>query len=200
MNIDKWFPTVVSCIDDNLIEELNRYREYCEEFTNDIPTNRPFTGSQLTSTFNQSLPQYDRPIENDIRFKELFDLILEKGTMFAEFLGYKYDLRISHAWINKIEAHDYHELHNHALGGDALISGVFYISAPDSAVIRFKDAMDSYSPVPPTAYTPYNNKHARYACVPGRLLLFRSDVLHGYDSHNSDEIKFSIAFDLSVKK
>jgi uncharacterized protein (TIGR02466 family) len=200
MNIDRWFPTIVSCIDDNLLEELNQYRKYCEEITSDIPVNRPFTGSQLTSTFNQSLPQYDRPIENDIRFKELFDLILEKGTMFAEFLGYKYDLEMSHAWINKIQTHDYHEMHNHALGGNALISGVFYVSAPDSAFIRFKDAVDSYSPVPPTAHTPYNNKHARYPCVPGRLLLFRSDVLHGYDSHNSDEIKFSIAFDLSVKK
>jgi uncharacterized protein (TIGR02466 family) len=199
MNIDKWFPTIISCIDDNLTELLPRYQAYCEEITDNIPVGRPFTGSQLISTFNQPMPQYDRPIENDIRFKELFDLILEKGTMFAEFLGYKYNLRISHAWVNKIQEHDYHELHNHALGGDALISGVFYVSAPDSALIRFKDAVDSYSPVPPTAYTPYNNKHARYQCLPGRLILFRSDVLHGYDSHNSETIKYSIAFDLSVQ-
>lgn len=198
MNIDRWFPTIVCCIDDNLTELLPSYQEYCEEITNDIPVGRPFTGSQLVSTFNQEMPQYDRPIENDIRFEELFNLILEKGTMFAEFLGYKYNLKISHAWINKIQAHDYHELHNHALGGDALISGVFYVSAPDSAVIRFKDAVDSYCPAPPTAHTPYNNKHARYPCLPGRLLLFRSDVLHGYDSHNSEKIKYSIAFDLAV--
>jgi uncharacterized protein (TIGR02466 family) len=199
MNIDKWFPTVVSCMDDNLLELLPYYQQCCEEITSDIPIGRPFTGSQLTSTFNQSIPQYDRPIENDIRFKKLFDLILEKGTMFAEFLGYKYDLRISHAWVNKIQTHDYHELHNHALGGNALLSGVFYVAAPESASIRFKDALDSYSPVPPTAYTPYNNKHARYQCFPGRLLLFRSDVLHGYDSHNSENIKYSIAFDLAVQ-
>jgi uncharacterized protein (TIGR02466 family) len=199
MNIDKWFPTVVGCMDDNLLELLPYYQQCCEEITSDIPIGRPFTGSQLTSTFNQSMPQYDRPIENDIRFKKLFDLILEKGTMFAEFLGYKYDLRISHAWVNKIQTHDYHELHNHALGGNALLSGVFYVAAPESASIRFKDALDSYSPVPPTAYTPYNNKHARYQCFPGRLLLFRSDVLHGYDSHNSENIKYSIAFDLAVQ-
>lgn len=199
MNIDRWFPTIISCSDDNLLEELDAYYQYCDELTKDIPLSRPFTGSQLTSTFNQPMPMYDRPIENDIRFKKLFDLILEKGTLFAEFLGYKYNLRISHAWVNKIQEHDYHELHNHALGGDALISGCFYVSAPPSAFIRFRDFTESYSPVPPTASTPYNNKNARYQCLPGRLILFRSDVLHGYDSHNSDQIKFSIAFDLSVK-
>lgn len=198
MNIDRLFPTIIVCSDDNLLEELSVYQKYCEEMTNDIPIDRPFTGSQLVSTFNQTMPQYDRPIENDIRFEKLFDLILKKGTIFAEFLGYKYNLKISHAWINKIGAHDYHEPHNHALGGDALISGCFYVCAPVSANIRFKTA-DSYCPVPPTANTPYNSKNVYYQCKPGRLLLFRSDILHGYDSHNTDETKISIAFDLSIK-
>jgi uncharacterized protein (TIGR02466 family) len=220
---------IVACHSDSniKIESLKQSRKFLQEITDDIiyvnsiGCISPFSSLFIENTKNVcydkylhvlnsiNLEKYDNYIlTNDsifiidslVRFKELFDLILEKGTMFAEFLGYKYDLQISHAWINKIQTHDYHEMHNHALGGDALISGVFYVSAPNSAFIRFKDAVDSYSPVPPTAYTPYNNKHARYPCVPGRLLLFRSDVLHGYDSHNSDEIKFSIAFDLSVKK
>jgi hypothetical protein len=199
MNIDRWFPVSVSCSDGNLLEELDSYYQYCSEITSDIPRNRPFAGSQLVSTFNQPMPVYDRPIEQDIRFQKLFDLILEKATMFSEFLGYKYDLKISHAWINKIQTHDYHELHNHSLGGDALISGCFYVSAPLTAAIRFRSQGESYCPVPPTATTPYNTNHTHYQCIPGRLLLFRSDTLHGYDSHNSDEIKFSIAFDLSVK-
>jgi Putative 2OG-Fe(II) oxygenase len=199
MNIDRWFPTVVSCSDDNLTDKLDIYRTYCEEITNGIPLSRPFTGSQLVSTFNQTMPQYDRPIEKDLRFNELFDLILEKGSLFAEFLGYKYNLEISHAWVNKIQANDYHELHNHALGGSALISGVFYVCAPSSAFLRFRDNIETYSPVPPTAHTPYNNKHATYQCLPGRLIFFKSDVLHGYDSHLSDDVKYSIAFDLSVK-
>jgi hypothetical protein len=199
MNIDRWFPTIVSCSDDNLPEELTSYQQYCEEITSDIPLGRPFAGSQVVSTFNQSMPIFDRPIENDVRFKKLFDLILEKGSMFAEFLGYKYNLQISHAWINKATSHDYHESHNHALGGDALLSGCFYVCAPPTAYIRFKDSVESYCPVPPTASTPYNIKHATYQCLPGRLLLFRSDIMHGYDSHNSDQVKFSIAFDLSVK-
>ena len=200
MNIERWFPTIIACTDDNLLDELENYRNYCEEYTRDIPLGRPFSGSQLISTFNQSMPQYDRPIENDLRFKKLFDLVLSQATMFAEFLGYKYDLKISHAWINRIEAHDYHELHNHALGGDALLSACFYVAAPKTAFIRFRDVIEPYSPVPPTAHTPSNTKHARYQCLPGRLVMFKSDVLHGYDSHLSDEIKYSIAFDLSVKK
>jgi hypothetical protein len=200
MNIDRWFPTIVSCSDDNLLDKLALYKQYCNEITSDIPVCRPFAGSQLVSTFNQALPEYDRPVENDARFGQLFDLILEKGTMFAEFLGYKYDLQISHAWINKIQAHDYHESHNHALGGDALLSGCFYVCAPTASYIRFKDSIESYCPVPPTANTPYNTKHATYQCLPGRLLLFRSNILHGYDAHNSDQVKYSIAFDLSVKK
>lgn len=201
MNIEKWFPTVIAYTDQNLIEELPELRRHCDEITSNIPRTRPFIGSQLVSTFNQSMPQYNYDISKDIRFKKVMDLALQQGSMFAEALGYKYELEITHSWVNRIGPHDYHDFHTHISSGNTLIVGCYYVSAPIGAKINIKSPYaEDYSPVDPSADTPYNSKIVQYNCVPGRMIFFKSNILHGYDAHNNlNEIKFSIPFNLSVK-
>lgn len=200
MNIESWFPTIISYTDGNLVEELPQYEKYCDEITKNIPQGRPFIGSQLVSTFNQAMPQFNYDISNDPRFSKLMELAVEQGEKFAEFLGFKYKLKVSHSWINRIGPHDYHEFHSHISSGDTLIVGCFYVTAPRGAKIKFKSPYaDMYTPIGPTADTPFNSKIVSYDCVPGRIVMFKSNILHGYDSHNvSGATKFSIPFNLSV--
>ena len=202
MNIESWFPTIISYTDGNLLEELPKYASYCDEITSQIPLGRPFIGSQLVSTFNQAMPQYNYDISTDPRFSKLMELAVGQGEKFAEFLGFRYKLKVSHSWINRIGPHDYHEFHSHISSGDTLIVGCFYVAAPQGSKIKFKSpTANDYTPIGPTADTPYNSKIVSYDCVPGRIILFKSNTLHGYDSHNvNGELKFSIPFNLSVVK
>jgi len=201
MNIEQWFPTVISYTDNNCMEELPNYYKYCEEITADVPRGRPFIHSQLISTLNYKNSKWDKDVSKDPRFSKLFDVVLEQGTKFADFLGYKYELEITNAWVNQIGPHDYHGFHSHISSGDALIVGCYYVAAPKGAKICFKSPYaEDYSPIDVSIDTPYNLKIVQYDCVPGRLMLFRANILHGYDAHNQDEIKFSIPFNLSVKK
>ena len=201
MIIEQWFPSVIAYTDGNLLDQLPNYTNYCEELTRDVPRGRPFMNSQLISTLNYHNPAWDKDLSKDPRFKQLFDIVLEQGNKFAEYLGYKYELEITNAWANKIGPNDYHGFHSHISSGDALIVGCFYVAAPKGSKICFKSPYaDDYSPIDPSADTPYNVKIVQYNCVPGRLMLFRANLLHGYDAHNMPETKYSIPFNLSIKK
>lgn len=201
MNIESWFPTIIAYTDDNLIPELPVYYNLCDSITKDIPPGKPFIGSHLVSTLNYKNINWNIDISKDQRFKALMELALEQGSKYSEFLGFQYELEITNAWINRIHTHDYHGFHSHSSSGNALISGCFYVASPVGSMIAFKSPYaDDHSPIDPSFETPYNSKIVQYACVPGRLLFFKANILHGYDSHNSDEIKFSIAFNIAVKK
>lgn len=200
MNIEQWFPTTIGFIDGVASEELPDYYQYCDELTKDIPRNAPFFSSQLATTFNYQMPQYNVNIINDSRFKKLFDIVTEEGNKFAKVLGYNYELEIKNSWVNRIGPNDYHGFHAHNSSGDALIVGVFYVASPKGSKINFKSPFaDQYSPIDPTWDSHFNAKMSSYDCLPGRLMFFKSNVLHGYDAHNSEDLKFSIPFDMSVK-
>jgi Putative 2OG-Fe(II) oxygenase len=201
MNIEQWFPTTIAYSDGNLLDELNDYYKYCYELTEGIPNGRPFIGSRLISTLNYHDPAWNKNITHDPRFKNLHDLAVKEGEKFAEYLGYKYELEMTDMWVNRIGPHDFHEYHNHVSSGNALIVGCFYVSAPPRATIRFKSPFaDMYSPADPTADTPFNSKIVQFDCIPGRIMFFRANVVHGYDPHLDDSIiKFSIPFNLTIK-
>ena len=200
MNIEQWFPTTIAFLDDILTEELPNYYTYCDELTSHIPRNSPFISAQLVTTFNYKMPQYNINIINDQRFKKLFDIVTEQGNKFARVLGYDYELEITNSWVNKIGPHDYHSFHAHNSSGNSLIVGCFYVASPRGSKISFKSPYaDQYTPIDPSWDSPFNSKIASYDCIPGRLMFFKSSIQHGYDAHNSDEVKFSIPFDMSVK-
>ena len=49
----------------------------------------------------------------------------------------------------------------------------------------------------PTTYTRYNAQFAEYSCVPGSLLMFTSDMMHGTDKQIGEE-KIAISFNLNL--
>ena len=76
-----------------------------------------------------------------------------------------------------------------------MISGVFYVAAPETAFLKFKNLYsDLYTPEYPEHTNELNFYEYKYNCIPGRMILFRSHTLHGYVNHLSDIDKISIAF------
>jgi len=49
----------------------------------------------------------------------------------------------------------------------------------------------------PTEYNQYNAQFAEYACIPGALMMFTSDLLHGTDKQIGEE-KIAISFNMNL--
>lgn len=89
------------------------------------------------------------------------------------------------------------QLHHH---GNSMISGVFYLSATnDSGAIKLHKGGDSL--FPPTLefdfdeLNTFNSNTWSFTPAPGLLYLFPSHIKHEIEQNNSNEKRYSIAFD-----
>ena len=200
--IDSWFPTLVYYSDLNCMDKLPHYEGVVLEIFKDIEKDpHPFGESSLSTSFWHNAHGH---LYKDDRFTELCSTILEQAVLFCEVLGYpslkENQLVFTNMWLNLIGPHDYHAQHIHSTIGQAAISGVFYVDSPPGAKICFGSPYrDSYEPVKPWVNNPTNYSKISYDCVPGRLVMFKSNVYHGYDSHRQEKNKISIPFNLSIE-
>ena len=76
----------------------------------------------------------------------------------------------------------------------SIISGAYYIkTAPDNAIAFY----DKYEVITlPEEDTIYNGSPITYKCLPGRLLLFKSDFIHGNPGQESIGEKIVISFNM----
>ncbi len=161
----------------------------------------PFGESSLDTSFWHGTYGH---LYKDERFADLITTIRKQAVLFCEVLGYpslkENQLRFTNMWINLIGPYGYHAQHIHSTIGQAAISGVFYVDAPPGAKLSFGSPYrDSYEPVKPWVNNPSNFSKISYDCVPGRLVMFKSNVYHGYDSHKQSKNKISIPFNLSIE-
>ena len=199
--IDNWFPTTVWYTDNNLTNELDFYKSASLQILDGIADDaHPFGESSLKTTFWH--PVYGHIHKLDA-FSQLANEILNQSVGFLNALGFPgiHDDQIEfiNMWINLIDKHDYHAQHIHSTIGRAFLSGVFYVDAPRGSTLNFGSPYrDSYSPVKPPLDNDLNYSLIKYDCFPGRLVMFKSNVYHGYDSHGQDKNKISIPFNLAV--
>ncbi len=200
--IDSWFPTLVYYSDLNCMDKLADYEQIALEMFKDIEKDpHPFGESSLHTSFWHDVYGH---LYNDVRFSDLCLAIRKQTLLFCEVLGYpslkENQLAFTNMWLNSIGPYDYHAQHIHSTVGRAAISGVFYVDAPPGAKICFGSPYrDAYEPVKPWVHNPMNYSKISYDCVPGRLVLFKSNVYHGYDSHKQLKNKISIPFNLSIE-
>lgn len=202
--IDHWFPTSIWITKSNCVDKIEDIKSSCWAILNDLDKNidkNPFVESHLKSSFWHD--SYGH-LDTDDRFSCLKNIIQDQAISFLTLLGFPgityANLRFTNMWVNLIEANDYHALHQHGTTGKSYISGVYYVTSPSNATINFSSPyMDAYEPLPPYMDNENNFKMARYFCTPGNLIMFRSYVYHGYDSHKSSEPKISIPFNIAVE-
>jgi uncharacterized protein (TIGR02466 family) len=199
--IDNLFPTTVYYSDNNCVDDLTNYKIDCLKILEKVKYEKhPFGESSLKTTFWH--PEFGH-LYNLSEFQKLSKDIINQAVGFLNFLGFPgilpSDIEFLNMWTNLVEKHDYHAQHIHSTIGRSYLSGVFYIDAPRGATLEFGSPYrDAYSPVKPSVDNYSNYIMMQYDCIPGRLIMFKSNVYHGYNSHDMDESKISIPFNLAI--
>jgi len=159
----------------------------------------------------QGLIHYEDP--EILSFKELKDLkewIIKCATIFiTKKLGYQLKddnpLLITKSWFNITGAQGRQQYHNHA---NAYISGTYYVNQqPSHPPISFQDLRHrdacidkQYLDMPRKKYNRYF-KRATIIPTPGDVVLWESQVVHGYDSKpNQSGNRISVSFNLMPKE
>jgi uncharacterized protein (TIGR02466 family) len=201
------FPTCIFIKDNILLNDLDIYKKQLLDFFVKNKSDTSFNGSRLTnnSFYNKnSFYADENNIFKNILYTNLINEIYNNCVYFCSKLGFSekqiQNYGLQNIWANLIKKNDYHNFHTHANSGSALISGVFYVTAPETAVLKFKSLYsNSYTPQYPDNPNELSFGEYGYNCIPGRMILFRSYTLHGYDNHLSDDDKISIAFNFGNK-
>jgi uncharacterized protein (TIGR02466 family) len=152
-------------------------------------------GTHYGGNFNQyhihtQHDHYDQ-LHIEPEFQDLCQVILHHAKFYAKKLGYSQPLKFLNMWVNKSHEGDYFFPHTHP---GSLISGVFYVRAPPESKIQFMNE-DTFHYNHLRTLNEYNKHLAVFDCFPGRLLLFRSDFVHGNTSQPPGE-KISISFNI----
>jgi uncharacterized protein (TIGR02466 family) len=188
--INVWFPRSVYVADNVLVDELEDLKDVCKNTLSSLG----FLKNNMLSVDSTHKTKND--LYNDQRFKNLKDKILEHSALYLSELGYNEEcvkkLQFTDMWCNISKKDDFIFPHVHS---NSLLSGVFYIKSSQPNKIRFfKDPTNML--LKPTEYNIFNYEYCDYDCVPGRLLLFLSDFLHGNERQESEE-KIAVSFNLT---
>jgi uncharacterized protein (TIGR02466 family) len=188
--IDSWFPKTIYYVD-NILDNTQNLYEDAISFLNEKGYKR-FDDFYVDSTHSITDKLYEYK-----SFKGLKDIIDIHVENYKTELGLTVKSKINNMWINKSGKGDYNFPHSHA---GSLISGVFYIkSTTDNRIIFYNDEFLSGNNVVSSNQTSYSHTMCYYSCVEGRLMLWRSNLIHGnpIQKNNSEKIITSFNYDIT---
>jgi uncharacterized protein (TIGR02466 family) len=190
--IETWFPTSIYIANNLLSDKLPTYENRIKEILKDAAISR--------TTFldvNSSWGDEKTNLAHDSIFLDLNKAIKEHVYEFAIALGYDNKfistLKLDQMWANISKENDSLYPHTHA---SSVFSGAFYIKSYEGSKIYFHNKIDSVMPIP-KYHNNLNLKNCTYDCLPGRLLLFKSDLLHSTPRQTHGE-KIVISFNVTT--
>lgn len=190
--IHTWFPRSIFIIDNVLESKLPEYEQKLREVLAETGTH----GTDFLavhSTHKTSPNLHKNPF-----FQDLTTEILTHASSFVAKLGYPANyfenLQIDTMWTNISYEGNYIFPHIHPA---SFISGVYYVKKfPDSKISFFKD----YNMLPtPESFDQLSYEYCLYDCEPGRLLMWKSDFLHG-NGRQAEGEKIAISFNITVRR
>lgn len=191
--IETWFPKTIFVRDNVCPEILNNLEESVKSLSE----------TKRTGSFNvDSSHLTNRMMQKEKYFDELSESILNNNKIYLTNLGYCEDFIsdcfIGNMWYNVSNKGDYLFPHSHP---GCIVAGAFYVKTVEENNIIFYDTINP-SFEPPKYDNPLNWATAKYSCIPGRLLLFRGDMIHGTPCQNTDGEKIVISFNIvkSIEK
>ena len=107
----------------------------------------------------------------------------------------KFSLYPTQSWINFNKKGDRHHQHFHS---NSIVSGVFYLNAPEPNSISFHIPQRQSWHIPNIPNW-WNMRSIRFPVCSGDLVLFMSDLEHGVDTQSNDETRVSLAFNTWFK-
>ena len=105
-------------------------------------------------------------------------------------------LEITQSFSQYTEKNQFHTMHRHA---NSIVSGVIYVQTRPSDTITFYNNIYPSLRMTPKEYTVRNSNLYTINCVIGRLILFRSDLLHSVGQVKYDGLRISLAFNTWIK-
>lgn len=191
--IHTWFPKSLYVVDDLLVDKLSEYENKIKEiFSNSGAVSNGMLAVTSSHKTNDQL-------HLDPVFQLLVDAIYEHAYKFLSSLGYSNEfidtLDIINMWSNISYSGDFIFPHVHS---DSMLSGAFYIKKYEGSKIKFFNDVTSMMPKP-SIFNELNYEYCDYDCDPGRLILFKSDFLHGTEKQPSGE-KIVISFNIGKQK
>jgi len=189
MQIHGWFPRPICVVDNVLLHELGTFENRTKELVDQSFYRNIVLSVNSTHPTNNTL-------HLDPIFKPLVSMIYSTAREFMQEIGYYQflnSLKINSMWTNVSQEGDFLYPHIH---GSSLLSGVYYIKAPiDSKIKFFNNITDMVHPA--SNPTPFTQSYCEYECDPGRLIMFRSDFLHGTGKQSAGE-KIVISFNMGT--
>jgi uncharacterized protein (TIGR02466 family) len=186
--VEQWFPKPLYIVNDFMVNELPVYRKWLYELFSLNDDMKRTEELNVNSTHNMTTLH-----TLDI-FRNLSNEITKNATQFVRMLGYSGDLFINNMWANHVVKGEYLFPHNHP---NSMLSGAYYIESdhPED-VIKFYDNPMNMLPAP-DEYTSLSYDYCAYRCQPGRLILFKSDFIHGCPALKGESkivMSFNIGF------
>lgn len=193
MEITLIFPKSIA-IEDNLLPEeaflkiKNLGRHAVKDFKSYRNGEFNVDSTKLT---NDKLHQY-------VQLQPFAQTVLEKAQDYAKQIGYSEPItnkmQIDNLWVNVSEGGDFVFPHMHP---GSFISGAFYAAAPEDSKITFFENLNVFSPQADMP-THLNKQKVMVDCKPNRLVLFRSDLIHGVFKQSPGE-RIVFSFNTSLK-
>jgi len=184
------FPKHIYKKDNVCVDLLGMFKERVYELQSQYGFN---TNSLLNvkSTHKTCVSFHEDPM-----FKSLVDQIYESVVEYGMHIGYGPEtmlaMQIKNMWVNISDKGGYNFPHTHP---GSLFSGAFYIeSVPENKIVFFENYINTEMPLN-AELTSYDN--VQYDCVPGRLLIFKSDMPHGNPPQQTDGEKIIISFNIA---
>lgn len=189
--IETWFPKTLYIVNDFHLKQLQIYRQECLRVIK----------KQSSRTSLKNVDSSHGFLKNDLSknpvFKNLVKDILFHCNQYMKSIGYDFDIEIDSMWANLSKKGDYLFPHNHP---SSLVSGAFYVSAnhQDDIIKFFDNINDMLLPVEKSKLNVLSYDNCSHQCVPGKLIIFRSNFLHGCPALQGDE-KIVISFNIKAK-
>jgi uncharacterized protein (TIGR02466 family) len=186
--VQPWFPKLVYFKDGLFTDQLESWTDIVREQIENSKIKYTSELAVKSNHGNSNLLEIDE-------LKPLWEAIADHSQWFVGYMGYlNFELQLVNAWANISTKGDYLFPHTHP---GSLISGAFYLKSSPADNILFMDQESSLMrPSHPHEMT-WNK--VTYQCQPGRLLLFKSDTLHGVTRQQDEEEKIVISFNLIGK-
>lgn len=169
-------------------------KSICEEYLSKCHTTKKYRGERTTFFDNQFI--------NDTRLIKLYDFVVEESLVYLDVIGVdrlSVSPSITALWFSNIGSNGNHQYHSHSPGSH--LSGTFYIDIePDSSPIIFLSRFfynDIWIDLPYKEKNMYSASTIQIPSKNGRLLLWKSDMIHGVVNNQTDvrnTCSFNITF------
>ena len=197
--IEEWFPTKIYYADiDDSVEKNAKLEKHAydifKKYKNEI------NSDWNCDTFNTLNKNYKLGNSNDDFIEKFIKEISQHVFKYAESYGLsptKHLLTCDQFWFNIAKKGNYQEYHQHP---NSHFSIVYYVKSNlNSGNTIFKNhssLFDSYS-LPSTSN---NFNYCTYEPKEGRLLIFRSNLLHMVEKNKNEEDRISISANFTIHK